>query len=215
MRRAEKFDAPPRAATWLVGLFTSSAHAESIQGDLQEEFFPLVAKSGIAFARRWYWRQSLKTIFSLIGADFRSAPWTLAFAVASGFFLQWFGASLPERLIELVLHKIPIYPNHWNAYVFWMTDGILIGELLESILLGAIVATAAKGKELVATITLGVGLLLIGTATHVLWMAVHRPDSLFALQQIVNLFIHTIAIVEGGVIIREFRPSESHRTARI
>jgi hypothetical protein len=53
---------PPRLAAWLVELFTSVEQAECILGDLAEEFSDLASRSGAVHARRWYWRQSLKTI---------------------------------------------------------------------------------------------------------------------------------------------------------
>jgi hypothetical protein len=205
---------PPWIAAWLVSLFISNTQAESLHGDLQEEFSTLAAKSGVASARRWYWRQSIKTVLSLLGASFRFASSTIVSAVAGGLLLQWLGRSLPERLILAVLHQFPIYPNHWNAYVFWITDGILIGNLLESIFLGAIVAFATKGKELAATIALSVVLCTLGTGLSLWLMASRSPGSFIQLQRIVDLCIHAIAIILGGIIIREFRSYRSHRHSR-
>jgi len=75
---------PPRLATWLVNLFASTEE-ESILGDLLEEYSDLASKSGVAFARRWYWRQTMKTIAHLADTGFRVAPWSTAAAVAGGF----------------------------------------------------------------------------------------------------------------------------------
>lgn len=50
---------PPSIAVWLVTLFTAPEEAESIVGDLHEEFSLLAVKSGFAIARHWYWRQPL------------------------------------------------------------------------------------------------------------------------------------------------------------
>ena len=79
---------PPRIAVWLVNLFTLTAEeAESIPGDLLEEFSHLASKSGVAFARSWYWRQTVKTIAHLVGSGFRVAPWSTTAAVVGGFLL--------------------------------------------------------------------------------------------------------------------------------
>jgi hypothetical protein len=43
---------PPRLAVWLVNLFTPYEQAESIPGDLFEEFSAVAPKSGVASARR-------------------------------------------------------------------------------------------------------------------------------------------------------------------
>jgi hypothetical protein len=63
---------PPRLAVWLVNLFTRAEEAESILGDLLEEYFQLASKSGVALARSWYWRQTVKTIAQLAGTGFRA-----------------------------------------------------------------------------------------------------------------------------------------------
>ena len=100
---------PPFLATWLIGLFDSDWQAETISGDLLEEFSGLAAKSGVAYARRWYWRQSMKTVVYLMGAGFRTAPWLIAGTVIGGYLLLSFGLgySLPERFIDAVLGGKP------------------------------------------------------------------------------------------------------------
>jgi biotin transporter BioY len=161
------FVRPPRIASWLVDLFTPSEQAESIVGDLLEEFSEVAAKSGVASARRWYWRQSVESIAHLIGTGFRVAPWTIAGAVVVGILLRRFGSGLTEHAIEAFFDRYPIFAHHhWHVYVFCVTHGILIGSLIEAMLIGCIVATAAKGREMVATMTLTVLLVaLIGVCS--------------------------------------------------
>ena len=65
---------PPRLAVWLVNLFTVPDNAEAIMGDLLEEFSQIAHQAGVVFARRWYWRQALKTIVHLIFTAYRTAP---------------------------------------------------------------------------------------------------------------------------------------------
>ena len=72
------FVRPPRIAVWLVDLFTPNKQSESIPGDLLEEFSEHASKSGVASARRWYWRQSVKTVARLIATGFLVAPWLTA-----------------------------------------------------------------------------------------------------------------------------------------
>ena len=66
---------PPRFAVWLLTLFALHDQAESILGDLLEEFTLLASSSGVSFARRWYWRQTLKTVLELAILGFRASPW--------------------------------------------------------------------------------------------------------------------------------------------
>ena len=75
---------PPRLAVWLVNLFTLPDTAEAIMGDLLEEFSQIAEQAGVIFARRWYWRQALKTIVHLIYTAYRTAPWWTSAGVAGG-----------------------------------------------------------------------------------------------------------------------------------
>jgi hypothetical protein len=58
---------PPPIAVWLLNLFALGEEAESIQGDLLEEFSLLASKSG---------------------SGFRTAPWITTAAVVGGFLLR-------------------------------------------------------------------------------------------------------------------------------
>jgi hypothetical protein len=199
---------PPRIAVWLVNLFTPAEEAESIPGDLLEEYSHLASKSGVAFARRWYWRQTVKTIAHLVGIGFRIAPWSTAAAVVGGFLLLRFGSGLPEKAIFAGLHRYRVFENHFNAYVFFATDGIAIGHVIASMFVGCVVALAAKGREIVATMTLGLVLCaMTGAASLVL---VARGHGLI-LWMLPWYFADWFAIVIGGVIVRESRSAMSRR----
>src|SRR6266849_9531744 len=163
------FRQPPRIAVWLVNLFTPAEEAESILGDLLEEFSHLASKSGVAVARRWYWRQSVKTIAYLGAPGFRVAPWSTTAAIVGGFLLLRFVSGLPEQAIFAVLHRYRVFEHHFNAYVFFATDGIAIGHVIVSMFVGCIVALAAKGREMVAAMTLALVLgAMAGAASLVL-----------------------------------------------
>jgi hypothetical protein len=196
------FVQPPRMAAWLVNLFTRAEEAESILGDLLEEYSHLASKSGVAFARSWYWRQTMKTIAHLVGAGFRVAPWSTAAAVVGGFLLRRFVSGLPERAIFAVLHRYQVFENHFGAYVFFASYGIAIGHLLiASLFVGCMVALAAKGREMVVTMTLALVLCaLIGAA--LVWVATHGPvDVAWMLWSCAD----PVAIVIGGAIVRTRR----------
>lgn len=199
---------PPFIANWLIGLFTSGWHADAIPGDLLEEFSEVASKSGLAYARRWYWRQSVKTVVDLMGAGFRTAPWLIAGTVIGGYLLLTFGLgySLPERLIVAVLdlrrhHVIPYYTQHeMDAHVFWLNTGTLIGNLLVSLFVGCIVAVVAKAREMVATLTLSVLLFALNVVT---WVSVVRHWPSLPIM-FINL-AHIILIPIGGVMVRQVR----------
>jgi hypothetical protein len=205
---------PPFLATWLLELFAPEEHAESIAGDLLEEFSSLQAKSGVASARRWYWRQSTKTVTRLLGTGYRIAPWSIIGVLIGGFLLLRFGASLPEQLIEEVVHLYrhhvtPYYtPMQWATHVLWLNTSIMVGRLFVSLVIGCLVAAAAKGREMVSTITLGlVSFVLTGVMC---WMvfARHLPgtgDPALLPWILTHQFCDSTIIVVGGIIVRESR----------
>jgi hypothetical protein len=205
MRRPAPHTRPPSIAAWLVSLFGSADQAESILGDLEEEFSEIASKSAAVSARGWYWRQSLKTIAQLAGAGVRNAPWPLAGLVLAGFLLQWFSTGLPERVIVAILRTQRPYSNlHYDFYISFLTYGFPIAGDIQSILLGCFVAAFARQREVIATTALSffgiasIGLLFFGASGHGSRFAYSWP---FPIMQLIN----QLAIVLGGVIVREIR----------
>ena len=203
---------PPRTAAWLVNLFATGEDAESILGDLLEEYSQLASQLGAPVARRWFWRQTVKTIAHLSGTTFRVAPWSLAATVIGGFLLQSFGNELPEKVIAAVADRHLAYcRTHFDAYMFWMTDGILIGRVMVSMFVGGVVAAAARDREMVATITLGlIFCTLIGAA--VVWVAMYRQMDV---AWMVWSCADPVAIVVGGAIIRTQRSAVTPRASEV
>ena len=193
---------PPRIATWLVNLFATGEEAESILGDLLEEYSQLASKSGATVARRWYWRQAAKTIAHLSGTAFRAAPWSIAATAIGGFLLNRFVSGLPERATFAVLHRYKVYDHHFRAYVFFATDGIAIGHVFASMFVGYVVALAAKGREMVATITLGLIFCAMFGAAALVCVATGRALILWMLPWYVADWF---AIAISGAIVRTQR----------
>jgi hypothetical protein len=209
---------PPRIAAWLIDLFASDEQVECIPGDLLEEFLDLASKSGAASARRWYWRQSVTTIAHLIVAGFRAAPWTVVGAAIAGYLLMGFGSWLPERAIVAVLDfsrhgVVPYYTwPQMQAHLLWLNSAIVIGQFIEAMLVGCVVAMATRGRELVSTLALALVrgplagvVLLVATLRH--WPHTH---TVFLLPFLIFTFAGSIAIVIGGVIVRMHRSSSSY-----
>ena len=201
---------PPFIASCLIGLFTSGSHEDAILGDLLEEFSDLASKTGLAYARRWYWRQSIRTIGNLIGAGLRTAPWLIPSTVIGGYLLLAFGSSLPDRLIDAVLEfrrhgVIPYYTQReMEAHVFWLNTGILIGHLLVSLFVGCIVAMVAKAREMIATLILSI---LLVALSVVAWfnVAIHWPERALPLTFMLIHLAGITLILIGGLLVREVR----------
>lgn|ERR1700723_3023623 len=206
---------PPRFAALLVDLFAPAEHAESILGDLTEEFSDLASRSGIAHARRWYRRQSAKTIAHLAGTALSRAPAWLAAVLLLGFLLSWFSAGLSEQLIVTLLRTQRPYSNlHYEAYVWLLTYGIPIVSITQSLLIGCVVALLARGREMVATMTLS--LLRAATIAWLLFIVFgHTPPALpvivFPARFLFSRALDLIGIVIGGVIIRKARSASARR----
>jgi hypothetical protein len=205
------FVQPPRIAVWLVNLFTRAEEAESILGDLLEEFSQLASKSGVAFARHWYWRQTAKTIAHLAGMGFRVAPLSTAVAVIGGFLLNRLVSGLPEWAIFAVLHRYQVVDRHFSAYVFFATDGIAIGHVITSMFVGCAVALAAKGKEMLTTMTLSIALCAMTAVAALIWVATRQAFILWMLPWYATDWL---AIVIGGAIVRTRRLAATVRPSK-
>lgn len=214
MTQARPCPRPPWLAARLVELLASAEQAQSILGDLHEEFSELSSKSGVVFARRWYWRQSVKTVFHLAGAAFRNAPWSFSIIVLVGFLMHWFSATVPEHVIMAILRAQRPYSNlHYEFYVWQINYGMPIAYVVTSMLIGCVVAVLAKGREVVATLTL----IVVRSAPFV-WLLVFEygrnedNESIFnaALHLFVFRFVlEMIAILMSGVLVRKLRSISS------
>jgi hypothetical protein len=203
MTSQSQFDQPPRFAEWLLTLFALDDEAESILGDLLEEFSLLASKSGVPFARRWYWRQTSKTVLQLAGHGFRTAPWLTTAAVAGGFLLRKLVSRRVEPTILAVLERYHVYEHHFNMYMFFASTGIDIGHLVTFLLIGFVVAFVARGREMVATMPLGLywGALTVASFPAVVMQAGYGT----ALSRAMVYFADSLAIVIAGVIVRRHR----------
>jgi hypothetical protein len=203
---------PPRLAVWLVDLFTPDAHSESTLGDLHEEFAGLVATSGVAAARRWFWRQTLKSIGHLTGAAFRSTPWSIFGGVLLGFLLRRVGLSNPGSVVDLILRAQQPYSNlHYHFYVWLVTWGMEIVGVIQSLLVGCAVAAVAKGREIIATITMVIVSAVLLALSFSLLLRRLPPNLPIPWPLLAFNLEGWIAILLGGVLVRKFRSLAANR----
>jgi hypothetical protein len=200
---------PPRVAVWLLDLFTPYEQTESIPGDLLEEFSDVAAKSGVAHARRWYWRQSLRTVFHLVRSGFRVAPWSIAGVVVGGVLLVQVGHAFAEGGIRTVneflrhhVHRL----SHFDLFLY--NSGMYLWRLTVSMLIGCIIALACKSREMLATIT--VSLVCSIQAVTGFWTFFHHWKGSPPLRTILPILLlysfgGLFAMVIGGGIVRTYR----------
>lgn len=202
------FIQPPRIATWLINLFTP-VEQESILGDLVEEYSHLTSKSGVAYARRWYWRQTVKAIAHLAVTGYRTAPWSTTAVIAGGFLMRRLVGRLVEPAIFAVLERYQVYEHHFDLYRYFASTGIDVGHVIVFLFISCIVALAAKGREMVATIPLALifgAMALLGS----LVMVPRTGDYVF-LWRLTWYFADSFAMVIGGVMVRTRRSAATTR----
>lgn len=193
---------PPRVATWLVCLFTSTDD-ECIVGDLHEEFAEMASRSGIGIARNWYWRQSLRTIADLAVGGFRGAPWFTSCAILGGFLLLRFAHSLLGKLLNAVTDRYLLYwSGHFQAYL-WVLKAQFPAYLLTSLLVGCMVALVAKKREMIATIAFGI--MLCAMIFFGYLSALAQTGDLTFLWNMPWAFSDPLAIIMGGIFVRRLR----------
>jgi len=200
---------PPRIARWLLTLFTPAEVTESIMGDLLEEFSGLVIKSDLAFARRWYWRQTLRTIAHAGGNGVSSAPWLMLGVILGGLWLIGFATRSSAHAMQTFLDAHRLYESHPNAYLSWSKFPLEIGRVIICGLVGAIVALAAKRMEIIAVIA--VSLLQIALFFAAVVAVIARGEAWFQWFIVMLQWngLCSIATVVGGAIVRTCR----YRTA--
>jgi hypothetical protein len=192
---------PPRLAVWLVNLFTLPDTAEAIMGDLLEEFSQIAHQAGAVFARRWYWRQALKTIVHLIYTAYRTAPWWTSAGVAGGMLAHRLLWRLVEPTIFAVLVRYQIPEHHFNVYVFFASTGLDIGYLIVFLFEGCMAAIVAKDREMAAATTLSLISAALTATAAVSWVV----QGHWALSRLTWDVADMFAILIGGAIVRTQR----------
>ncbi len=193
---------PPRIATWLVSLFVPVEQLEAITGDMLEEFSRIAASSGPASARRWYWREALRTAMHFAAAGICAAPWSTAAAVLLGFLLVRYFGTVPEKALLSLADRYDVFNNHFDLYRFLSYDGLLICHTLTMLLIGGIVAMTAKGREMIATLTLG----FIQTVLALLgFFVVLARTGHWGGMPLAWMIAFPAAVVAGGIAVRTRR----------
>src|SRR3954463_13592291 len=135
---------PSTLAIWLITIFGSADEGQAALGDLLEEFSLLVPVVGISAAKRWFWRQTPKTIGYLIGRQFRTSPVAVAAPAIGGFLLRWYVSRLSNPTLKSGIHALlqhyRIYELDPHLYIFWTIHTMYAERFLVNVLTGITVA---------------------------------------------------------------------------
>ncbi len=213
---------PPRVADWLLNLFVQAHQAPQILGDLREEFSALASRGRLRSARRWYWRQSVKTVPHLFYAQLAQKPWQALATVLVGMFLLWL-TNLPHVAIER-----NYYPADWPEWLrfAWILAFGPVNSLLAGILVGWTVTRV--GKTLAGTISLSLSnFLFLGASLLIaipyftghgfrglsspppVWSLLWLTKPLYSIVWLANpipAFLVSFGTLLGGYIAREKAP---------
>ena len=193
---------PPRLATWLVDLFASAREADVILGDLHEEFTAVFARDGRTQARRWYWRQSMRTIAHLAVGPFRGKPWPTFGIGVAGLALTWplfWATSFASRAIVV---RYPVY-DYVSAQLFWE-----INSLLPSFIAGWVIARVARNRPMTAALSIVLAMAVLMAVVDPIVVSVldPRPERTvgsFALRAVSGLLTFGLPVIGGAVIGRK------------
>lgn len=202
---------PPRLAVWLIELFVPDEQASSVLGDLLEEFSDVAAKSGAAYARRWFWRQTVPTVSHLVRSGFQAAPWSTAGVVIGGLLLVLLGHIFSEWAIRTGTefsnhHFLPPY-QHFRFYVLLVNGGMYLIRLTVSTLIGCIVALLSKRREMSATLALSLVCSIPALTRFLLFFHGTKlyGNALALFYVLLYFFGGLFALVAGGAIVRSYR----------
>jgi len=207
---------PPRLAVWLVELFVADEQAPSVLGDLLEEFSDVAAKSSVADARRWYWRQTLPTILHLLKSGFWAAPWFMAGVVTGGIVLVelgwWFMGWSTSKGFNYLNHSVfPHLQPRSRLEVFLVVSlvnsGMHLYRFTVSVLIGCTVALLSKKRDMSATLAVSLVCSIPASIRFLLWLrGNYETTGLGAYYLILAYyFLGLFALVAGGAIVRSHR----------
>lgn len=114
-----------------------------------------------------------------------------------------FGLRLSHTAVEAVLDRYQVWENHFDAYRPWIgvTEGMQ--HVIVATFVGIIVAVAAKGREMSATMALGLFLSALGVSGAFIAVARTTGDGDYGfLWELPWIFASSIAAVVGGAIVR-------------
>lgn len=197
---------PPPIAVWLIRLFALVDKAESIPGDLMEEFSLLASKSGVSTARNWYWRQTIKTVPRLAGSAFRTVPWTIVTAVVGALVLRLLCGRLVGYLIFRVVHRYGVFVADHHVAVYLVYN---VELLTRFVLIGLIVALVSREREVVATATVALVFAASVVVGSTYGAITHGIDPIF--WRLTSYLVDLFVIVLAGAIVRSHRLAPKSR----
>lgn len=141
----------------------------------------------------------------------------IATVVGGAILLEWSSWYLQQLIVALILffshHVTPYYDSKSLArHFFLLNASVLSARLIESFVIGCLVAWAIKGRELIAAVSLSFVSLFFGTVVFWLMVAIHQPvNPRFFLSILVQQLGASCAVALGGVLVQQTRTTKADR----
>jgi hypothetical protein len=155
---------PPRMALSLLRMLVPTDQLDAAVGDLVEEFSDRAGRSDFVTARRWFWRQTWKTIAHFLLGQFRETPGATAATIMSALLLLYYSMVPANLAIRAILATCNPY-DYVNATAFWFFFTIPIGAILTPLLIGWLTSAISKGRETAVLLSVSV----IGAVPFAWW----------------------------------------------
>ena len=208
---------PPVIAASLLQLFVSAEQAESLPGDLLEEFTSRAAGEGLPAARRWYRHQVVRSAGHLLAEQVRSAPLLLLIVVIVSFVLLDFSVRAVDACTAIFLAHVQIYP-YIPAPVFFLLY-VGIGErILCPLLTGWVAAAIARGRHIAVAMLLGsIGALPVFMSIRmIIWRRppfIRHIAIMSLVQPTILLLLTPTFLVVGAILHRRSQMRQRRRLA--
>jgi hypothetical protein len=135
------------------------------------------------------------------------APWATLTVTIGGFFLHRIVQGFPDKALSAITDKYLWYwSSHFEAYT-WVLNGMSLAHFIGSMLVGCVVAFAAKGREMIATMTLTLILFAMFAVGNIEWVVASWPNCDSNLEWSIWMWqsLGFLAILVGGAIVRTVR----------
>jgi hypothetical protein len=165
-------------------------------------------------ARRWYWRQSARTVLHLFEAQLRIAPWQSFAIFMAGLLLMWI-ANMP-----LLGGYLEHWPGNWPdpLRLAWMAcvPMLPLADLIfPPMLIAWAIVRMSKKREMVVAMMLSVAIAAVRLMAVFLYRRVAGIPpawSPFWLADPIGVVACPIAILAGGMIARKLAPVPTRST---
>lgn len=187
----------PAIPAWIIRTVGTTA-TRGMEGDLHEGFVEIVGAQGVRCARRWYWRQVIGSMPSLIRIRVREAPtlaWLIGSTVGTGVTIGWFAALYTGLTFARSNSSTPLTDLSFTAFLFfWVCFGPLLG--------------AAAGACIQPRVASATGY-TVGIVTACLFFFGIDGDSLLGFKVAIAAVAFTSSLVAAGSTTRTLRRSSS------